>query len=54
MNESGEGLRVAVGATPKMFVHQTSSLLLIPLLKEDTMDDFDVTANDVGEFGGKW
>ena len=54
MHESGEGLRVGVVATLKMFVDQTPSLLLISLLKDDAMNDFDVTTDDVRQFGGKW
>ena len=54
MHEFGERLRVGVVATLNMFVDQRSSLLFISLLKNDAMNDFDVAANDMGEFGGKW
>ena len=54
MHKSGESLRVGVVATLEMFVDQTPSLPLISLLKDDAMNDFNVTTDDVGEFGGKW
>ena len=53
MHESGEGLRVGVVATLKMFVDQTPSLLFVSLWKHDPMNDFNVTPDDVGVFGGK-
>ena len=54
MHEFGESLRVGVVATLKMFADQTPNLLFISLLKNDAMNDFDVAANDMGEFCGKW
>ena len=54
MHEFGESLRVGVVATLKMFADQTPNLLFISLLKNDAMNDFDVTTDDVRQFGGKW
>ena len=53
MHESGERLRVGFVATLKLFVDQTPSLLFISFWKHDAMNDFYMTANDVGEFGRK-
>ena len=54
MYVSGEGFRVRVVTMLKIFADQIIGLLLIPLWKDDAMNDFDVATDDVGEFGGKW